>query len=255
MVRGGAKAISEGGRTVKSSKLMRNIFSYSKTFDLSVFCHCEDYILSDGGHMNESKYSTLYGMRGLPHISEEIAVARDIMLAEYTDAKIHICHVSTTGAVRIIRDAKKRGVKVTCETAPHYCVFTDEIIGTYDTSMKMNPPLRSEEDRLAVRDGLKDGTIDIIASDHIPHCTEEKDMEFTSASFGVTGLETSLAAVITHLVKENVISPSAMVEKMSVIPNKVLNTGLGSLGVGDCADITIIDPDKKWTVEAKNFYF
>lgn len=254
MVRGGARAISEGGRTVKNPKLMRNVLSYSKTFDLSVFCHCEDYNLSDDGHMNESKYSTLYGMRGTPRISEEIALARDIMLAEYTGAKIHVCHVSTEGAVRLIRDAKKRGVAITCETAPHYCVFTDEAIGTYDTSMKVNPPLRSESDRLAIIEGIKDGTIDVIASDHIPHCTEEKDMEFTSASFGAIGLETSLAAVITHLVNKDVISPSVMVEKMSIIPNKILKTNLGSLSDGATADITIIDPSQVWTVKTKDLY-
>ncbi len=254
MVNVGAKAFSDDGRSVYSSKMMRNALNYSKAFNVPIVSHCEDPDLSENGHMNESDVSTRLGVRGIPSISEEIIVARDIMLAEYTDARIHICHVSTAGSVQLIRWAKKRGARVTCETCPHYIVFTDEDLETYDTHKKMKPPLRTPLDRDAVIAGVADGTIDIIVSDHAPHCAEEKDVEFDAADFGIIGMETSLGVSITYLVNNNVISPSDLVNKMSVIPNRIFDLPGGNLSVGNTADITIIDPKTKWTVDPTLFY-
>ncbi|MFP4417088.1 MAG: dihydroorotase [Chitinivibrionales bacterium] len=254
MIRAGARGVSDDGKSVRDTSLMRHAFNYSKSFSIPVICHCEDRDLVGDGHMNESAVSTRLGIRGIPNIAEEIVVARDIMIAEYTGAKIHVAHVSTAGSVRIVREAKKRGVEVTCETCPHYFVFTDEDIAGYDTCKKMNPPLRSAADRQAIIEGLADGTIDVIASDHAPHCAEEKDVEFEAAAFGVVGLETSLGAVISYLVKKDILSPRQMVEKMSLIPNKILGVSGGSLSLDTNADITIIDPEQSWKVQPNQFY-
>jgi dihydroorotase len=204
--------------------------------------------------MNEGIFSTRMGVRGIPVIAEEIFVARDLLLAEYTGARIHIAHVSTLGAVRLIRNAKARGVRVSAETCPHYIALIDEDIGMYDTNRKMNPPLRTAVDRTAVIEGLADGTIDVIASDHAPHVPEEKDVEFEAAAFGVIGLETSVGVIITHLVHGKILTPSQMVERMSVNPNRVLGTDGGSLSPGAVADITVIDPDAQWKVDAGSFF-
>ena len=254
MVRAGARAFSDDGKSVYRSSMMRNALTYSKSFNVPIVCHCEDPDLSAGGHMNESNVSTRLGLRGIPSIAEEVIVARDIMLAEYLGARVHICHVSTAGSVQLIRWAKKRGAQVTCETCPHYFVFIDEDCSTYNTNMKMNPPLRTAKDREAVINGLADGTIDIIVSDHAPHCTEEKDVEFDNAAFGVIGMETILGAAITYLVNKNVISPTDLINKMSVIPNRIFGLSGGSLSAGSVADVTIIDPKTKWKVDPSYFY-
>ena len=255
MVRAGARGVSDDGKSVRKSSLMRNALNYAKSFGIPVMCHCEDHDLSEGGHMNEGQVSTRLGVRGIPSISEEICVARDIMLAEYTGARIHICHVSTAGSVQIIREAKKRGVRVTAETCPHYIILSDESLLTYDTHKKMNPPLRTARDRTAVVAGLADGTIDVIASDHAPHVSEDKkDVEFDAASFGVIGLETMLGVALTYLVHKDILLPVDMVEKMSLTPHKVLGTGGGTLSKGKPADITIIDPDAPWTVDSRRFF-
>lgn len=254
MVKAGARGVTDDGKSVAKSNLMRNALNYSKSFNIPVLCHCEDTALSQKGHMNEGIVSTRLGMRGIPTISEEIVVARDILLAEYTGARIHIMHVSTAGSVRLIRDAKKRGVRVTAETCPHYIALTDEDVGLYCTNKKMNPPLRTALDRDAVIEGLVDGTIDVIASDHAPHVPEEKDVEFDAASFGVIGLETSVGVVINYLVAKDILKPSVMVEKMSLNPNRILGTAGGTLSVGAMADITIIDPDEQWTVDPRCFF-
>lgn len=254
MVSAGARAFSDDGKSVYRSSMMRNVLSYSKSFNVPIVCHCEDPDLSAGGHMNESNVSTRLGIRGIPSIAEEVIVARDIMLAEYLGARVHICHVSTAGSVQLIRWAKKRGAQVTCETCPHYFVFIDEDCSTYDTNKKMNPPLRTAVDREAVINGLADGTIDIIVSDHAPHCAEEKDVEFDAAAFGVIGMETMLGAAITYLVKKDVISPTDLINKMSVIPNRIFGLSGGSLSVGSIADITVIDPKTKWEVDPSSFY-
>lgn len=254
MVSAGARAFSDDGKSVYRSSMMRNALNYSKSFNVPIVCHCEDPDLSDGGHMNESNVSTRLGIRGIPSIAEEVIVARDIMLAEYLGARVHICHVSTAGSVQQIRWAKKRRAQVTCETCPHYFVFTDEDCSTYDTNKKMNPPLRTAVDREAVINGLADGTIDIIVSDHAPHCAEEKDVEFDAAAFGVIGMETMLGAAITYLVKKDVISPTDLINKMSVIPNRIFGLSGGSLSIGSIADITVIDPKTKWKVDPSSFY-
>jgi dihydroorotase len=175
-------------------------------------------------------------------------------LTEYTGARVHIAHLSTAGSVRLVRDAKKRGVRVTAETCPHYFTLIDEDIGLYDTNRKMNPPLRTAADRAAIIEGLRDGTIDVIASDHAPHVAEEKDVEFDAAAFGVTGLETSLAVTLTFLVRKELLSPRDLVEKMSVHPNRILGLAGGSLGAGCAADIAIIDPNAAWSVRCEDFF-
>jgi dihydroorotase len=254
MVRAGARAVSDDGKSVRKSNMMKNALNYSKSFKIPVICHCEDVDLSAGGHMNEGLVSTRLGLRGIPSIAEDIIVTRDIMLAAYTGARIHIAHVSTAGAVRMVRDAKKLGVAITCETCPHYFTLCDEDIGDYDTNRKMNPPLRTAHDRNEIVAALADGTIDVIASDHAPHVSEEKDVEFDAASFGVIGLETSLAITLTYLVDKDILLPADLVEKMSLAPNRILGLDGGTLSKGKRADITIIDPKTKWTVNSSNFF-
>jgi dihydroorotase len=254
MVRVGARAVSDDGRPVEKSNIMRNALNYSKSFDIPVICHCEDTGLSAKGHMNEGVVSTRMGVRGIPVVAEEIAVARDLLLAEYTGARVHIAHVSSAGSVRMVRDAKKRGVRVTAETCPHYFTLVDADIGMYDTNKKMNPPLRTAADRRAVIEGLCDGTLDVIASDHAPHVSEEKDVEFDAAAFGVAGLETSLGVSMTYLVDKNLLTPAALVEKMSLNPNRILGLGGGTLSAGAAADVTVIDPAAAWKVESRHFF-
>ena len=254
MVKTGAVAVSDDGKSVAKSNVMRNALNYSKSFNIPVICHSEDSTLSAKGHMNEGLVSTRLGIRGIPVIAEDIAVSRDILLAEYTGARVHIAHVSTAGSVRLVREAKSRGVRVTAETCPHYFTLTDEDIGMYDTNKKMNPPLRTAVDREAVVAGLADGTIDVIASDHAPHVSEEKDVEFDNAAFGVIGMETSLGVVLTVLVNKGILTPARMVEKMSVAPNRILGLPGGSLGPGSPADVTIIDPSVRWTVDPAQFF-
>ena len=254
MVRAGAKAVSDDGKSVRKSNMMKNALNYSKSFKIPVICHCEDVDLSAGGHMNEGLVSTKLGLRGIPSVAEDIIVTRDIMLAAYTGARVHIAHVSTAGSVRMVRDAKKLGVAITCETCPHYFTLCDEDIGDYNTNRKMNPPLRTVHDRNEIVAALADGTIDVIASDHAPHVSEEKDVEFDAASFGVIGLETSLSIALTHLVDKDILLPADLVEKMSLAPNRILGLDGGTLSIGKRADITIIDPKTKWTVDSANFF-
>jgi dihydroorotase len=254
MVAAGAVALSDDGKAVASTTMMRNAMNYAKSFKVPVLCHSEDAELAGGGHMNESSMSTRLGIRGIPSISEEIGVARDIMLAEYTGSRVHICHISTAGSVRLVRAAKARGVAVTCETCPHYFVFTDESLEYYDTHKKMNPPLRTQADRQAIIEGIADGTIDAIATDHAPHTAEEKDVEFDAAAFGVIGLETSIAAATTWLVRTDIVSPSTLVERMSIAPNRILGLEGGTLSAGALADVTILDPQWEWRVSPGQFY-
>ena len=254
MVRAGARAVSDDGKSVRKSNIMKNALNYSKSFGIPVICHCEDNDLSHGGHMNEGAMSSLLGVWGQPSIAEEIIVSRDVLLAQYTGARIHIAHVSTAGSVRIVREAKKQGVAVTCETCPHYLALTDADLASYNTNMKMNPPLRTKKDQEALLAGLADGTIDVIASDHAPHVSEEKDVEFDAAAFGVIGLETSLPVIMTYLIEKKLLRPSQLVEKMSLLPNRILGLGGGTLSAGRFADITIIDPKARWTIDSRYFY-
>lgn len=245
----GCVAVSDDGRPVTSSELMRRALEYAKGMGIMVISHAEDLSLVGSGVMNEGFVSTELGLKGIPWAAEDAATARDVYLAEFTDSPLHIAHVSTKGSLRIIRNAKARGVKVTCETAPHYFSLTDEAVRGYDTNAKMNPPLRTADDVTAVKEALKDGTIDAIATDHAPHHLDEKDLEFNEAMNGIIGLETSLPLSL-RLVEEGVLTLPALVEKMACNPAKILGIDRGTLGKGAVADITVIDPNATWTVEA-----
>jgi dihydroorotase len=243
----GCVAVSDDGKPVKNSELMRRALQYAQGIGILVISHAEELDLVGEGTMNEGFTSTELGLKGIPRVAEDIATAREVMLAEYTGAPVHIAHVSTAGAVRIIRDAKARGVKVTCETAPHYFTLTDDAVRGYNTNAKMNPPLREADDVAAIKAGLKDGTIDCIATDHAPHHLDEKDVEFNEAMNGIVGLETSLPLAL-RLVNEGTLTLANMVEKMSVNPAKILGLQRGTLQAGATADLTVIDPALAWTV-------
>jgi dihydroorotase len=248
----GAVALSDDGSPVMDGSLMRNALEYASSLEIPLISHCEDLNLSAGGLMNEGYISTELGLQGIPNTAEHIMISRDIALAEFSNVSVHIAHVSTAESVRIIRAAKERGVRVTAETAPHYFTLTDEALREFSTNFKMYPPLRRNEDVEAIKEGLKDGTIDAIASDHAPHSSIEKDVEFEYASNGVIGLETSLAASLT-LIKEGVLSLSQLIVKMSINPARILKIPGGTLKAGSEADITVIDPQSKWTVKADQF--
>ena len=253
MKKAGAVAISDDGVTVKSSRLMRLAMEYASGFDIKCLCHCEDKELVDGGVVNEGFSSTVAGLKGSPRAAEDIIIAREIALAESLDVPVHICHVSTYSGVRMIRDAKRAGIKVTAETCPHYYSFTDEIIKTYDTNTKVNPPIREEVDKQAILAGLQDGTIDCIVTDHAPHHTNDKNVEYNLAAFGISGIETSFGFAITYLYKTGVLDLPAIAEKMSAAPARILKLDGGEIAEGKVADFTIANLDEKWTVEPENF--
>ena len=247
----GVIALSDDGNPVMSSQLMRRALEYAKGFGLLVISHCEDLDLAAGGVMNEGAVATRMGLAGIPNAVESIMVMRDIALSELTGVPIHIAHVSTEESVQAIRDAKTRGVNVTAETAPHYFTLTDESVKEYKTSTKMNPPLRSNHDREAICQGLADGTIDVIATDHAPHSSIEKEVEFDMAANGIIGLETSVSLGM-KLVEDEMITITGLVEKMSTNPARILGLESG-LTIGNPADITIIDPDISYRVDADSF--
>jgi len=248
----GVAAVSDDGRPVMSSMLMRRALEYAKTFDLLVISHCEDMDLSIGGLMNEGPVSTRLGMRGIPRVAEEIMVARDILLAELTGSRLHLAHISTAGSVALIREAKKRGVPVSAETAPHYFTLNEELISTFDPVYKVNPPLRRPEDIEAIKAGLGDGTIDVIASDHAPHSAVEKELEFEYAANGIIGLESSLPLIL-RLIREGVLTPLEAVAKVSRNPARILAIPFGTLRKGTTADLTLIDPEVKYTIDVNRF--
>lgn len=245
----GAVALSDDGRPVTESGLMRRAMEYAKMFDLKVISHCEDISLADDGYMNEGAVASEMGLRGISRAAEEVMVARDIIIAEAIDAPVHIAHVSTRGSVELVRQAKKRGVVVTCETCPHYFSLTDKACEGFNTNAKMNPPLRTDDDVAAIKEGLKDGTIDCIVTDHAPHHIDEKNCEFGYALNGIVGFETSLGLGIRYLVNEGVLTLEELIRKMSVNPSKILGISKGTLGEGKAADVTIFDPEKEWTVD------
>jgi len=248
----GAIGFSDDGKPVMNSALMRRALEYAGSLGLPVISHCEDACLSAEGAMNEGFVSTELGLAGIPSVAEDVMVARDILLAEYTRTAVHIAHVSSAGAVLLIRQAKQRGVSVTAETAPHYFSLTEEAVRGFGTNTKVNPPLRSPEDVAALKEGLKDGTIDVIASDHAPHAITDKDVEFEYASCGIVGLETSLALSL-RLVEEGDLSPGDLIEKMSTKPARILRIAGGTLREGSQADVTVIDTEKPWIVDASVF--
>jgi dihydroorotase len=236
-----------------ASGLMRRAMEYAGMFDLPVISHCEDLDMSGDGVINEGLISTILGLKGISKAAEEIMVARDIRLAELTGGRLHIAHVSTKGSVELLRQAKNRGIKVTAEATPHHFSLTDEAVRTFDTNTKVNPPLRSSEDVEAVKEGLKDGTIDVIATDHAPHTLEDKDVEYDYASFGISGLETSVPLVITNLVHTGILTLSQAVEKMTVNPARVIDIRKGTLKPGSDADLTIIDIDRTVVIDTAKF--
>jgi len=246
----GCVAVSDDGRPVVNAELMRRALEYAKGMGIMVISHAEELSLVGEGVMNEGFTATELGLKGIPWAAEDTAVARDVYLAEFTDSPLHIAHISTSGSVRIIRNAKARGVKVTCETAPHYFSLTDDAVRGYNTNAKMNPPLREAGDVAAIKAGLADGTIDAIATDHAPHHLDEKDLEFNLALNGIIGLETSLPLSL-RLVEEKVLELKALIEKMSCNPAKILGIDRGTLQVGAAADITVLDPNREWQVEAE----
>lgn len=249
----GAVAVTDDGHPVENSGLMRRAIEYSGMFDVPVISHCEDMALGEGD-MNEGAVASEMGLRGISPAAEEVMAARDILVAEAVDGRVHIAHISTKGTVELVRNAKKRGVKVTCETCPHYFSLTDEACRGYNTNAKMNPPLRSAEDVEAIKEGLRDGTIDCIVTDHAPHHSDEKRCEFGYAKNGIIGLETSLGLGIKNLVKTGVLSMSELIEKMSKNPSEILGISKGSLSVGRSADIIIFNPDKSWTVDVEKLH-
>ncbi len=248
----GAVAFSDDGKPVMNAGLMRTALEYASSLNLPICSHCEDAHLSAGGVMHEGFVSTELGFAAIPPLAEEAMITRDILIAEYTGGAVHICHVSTAGSVRLIREAKSRGVRVTAETAPHYFTLTDEIVRSFDTNTKVYPPLRTASDIEAIEEGLRDGTIDAIASDHAPHGLSDKEVEYEFASSGISGLETSLALSLT-LVAKGVLRPADLVRKMSLNPAAILKVSGGTLQIGAVADITVIDPGKNWTVEVSRF--
>jgi dihydroorotase len=246
----GCVAVSDDGRPVTDARMMRLALETAGNMGIPVISHAEELSLAADGVMNEGAVSRDLGLEGIPWAAEDTAIARDVCLAEFTGAPIHIAHVSTRGAVRIIRDAKSRGVKVTCETAPHYFSLTEDAVRSAKANAKMNPPLRGAADVAAIKSGLADGTIDAIATDHAPHRSDEKDVEFSRALNGIIGLETSLPLSL-GLVRDGVLGISTMVEKMSLNPAKILGIDRGTLKPGAIADITLIDPDLEWVVDAE----
>lgn len=246
--RAGCIGISDDGRPVMNSQVMRRAMEYSRAFDVPVVDHCEDLSLSEGGCMHEGLVSTRLGLQGIPAASEEVMVARDLQLAELTGARLHLAHLSTQGSVRMVRDAKARGLRVTAEACPHHFILTDEAVVGYNTSAKMNPPLRTWKDVMALREGLRDGTIDAIATDHAPHAAQEKDQEFAAAPNGVVGLETALSLTLS-LVEEGLLSMERAVTLLSAGPAKAFGLPGGTLAVGSAADVTILDPEAGWEVD------
>jgi len=253
LVRGGAVAFSDDGECVQNADVMRRALEYTRMFDKPVISHCEDKNLSGHGVMHAGKVSTILGLGGMPAAAEEIMVSRDTILAKMTDGLLHIAHASSAGSVEMIRRAKAAGVRVTAEVTPHHLSLTDECVRTFDSNYKMNPPLRTAADIAALIEGLKDGTIDAIASDHAPHAPEEKDVEFSYAPFGVIGMESELAVLIKVLVETGKLTWLQLIEKLTVAPARILRLKKGTLAVGADADITVIDPTKKWTINPNEF--
>lgn len=255
MIRAGAVGIADGDLTVENAQLMRNIFVYSKMFDVPVITHCEDRALSGTGVMNEGRVSTILGLRGMPREAEDIIVARNVVLAESTGARLHIAHISTKGAVDIVRRAKARGVNVTCETCPHYFTLTEEAAMQYNTYAKVIPPLRTEDDTKAIIEGLTDGTIDVIASGHMPTRIEHKQREFDRASYGISAFETAFSLSYTALVRTGILSESQLADKMSKNPAEILNFKTkGKIKAGNDADIVIMDINNEYVIEPSEFY-
>ncbi len=245
----GAVAFSDDGDPVHDAEIMRRALEYAAMFGRPIIQHAQDIPLTRGGVMNEGFTSTALGLPGMPDIAEEVVIARDIRLAQYTGGQYHVAHVSTAGSVDLIRQAKAKGLPVTCEVTPHHFTLTDDSVRTFDTNTKMNPPLRSADDVEALREGLKNGVIDVIASDHAPHSFDEKQVEFSQAPFGIIGLETMLGLAVTRLVRGNFLSVHQLVEKLSLNPRRILHLPEIRIAEGEMANLTIFDPAAEWVVD------
>jgi dihydroorotase len=250
--RAGCVAISDDGKPVMNSLVMRRAMEYALAFDVPVIDHCEDLHLAEGGCMNEGVISTELGLPGIPSAAEDVMVARNVSLAELTGARLHLAHISTTGSVRMVREAKSRGIRVTAEACPHHFTITEEAVRGYDTCAKMNPPLRTWSDVQAIKEGLRDGTIDAIATDHAPHATQEKQLGFTEAPFGIVGLETALSLTLA-LVEEGVLTLERAIEALTGAPARAFSLNKGTLALGADADVAIFDPHEQWEVDPTKF--
>ena len=248
----GAVGFSDDGVAIKSASILRRAMEYSLMYNLPIIEHCEEESLG-GGAMNEGINSTILGLPPIPSVSEDIIVSRDILMAEYTGGKLHIAHISTKKSIEMVREAKTRGLRVTAEATPHHFTLTDDYLKTYDTNLKMNPPLRSQNDLDAVIEGLKDGTIDCIASDHAPHSPEEKESEFEYAPNGIIGLETEVGLTLSELYHKKHLSLAQIIDKLSINPRKILNIPIPSFKAGEIANFTVLNPDEIWTVDISKF--
>ncbi len=253
MQKAGAIAMSDDGQPVTSAQMMRLALEYAKDYDLLLCSHCEDKSLINDGVVNEGENATKAGLKGIPSCAEDIMISRDIILAEMLDTKVHICHVSTASGVQLIREAKARGVKVSCETCPHYIAGTDELILGYDADSKVNPPLRTEKDRQAILAGLADGTIDVIATDHAPHHYEDKNVDFSLAANGISGLETAFSLCYTYLVDSGIMTLDRLSELMSARPARLLGLESGSISEGGLADIALVDLNCEYVIDSGKF--
>jgi dihydroorotase len=253
MLNAGAKGFSDGTQSILRSDILKNVMNYAQSFGVPLFCNCQDVNLSKGV-MNESKYSTVFGLKGSPSIAEDIDVARHLIIAEYTGCKIHITRVSSKRAIENIREYKKRGVEVTAATSPHYLIYSDKDLATYDTNLKVSPPIRGEADREELIKALADGTIDTIVSDHAPHTSEEKNIEFDNASCGIAGLETLVGAIFTEIIHKNKLSIMDFAQKMCVNPYMILGMSPPQITVNETAELSIIAPNAEWVVDSKKFF-
>lgn len=252
LMEAGAIGFSDDGTVVKSAAILRKALEYTKEYNVPIIEHCEDSSLAEGA-MNEGINSTLLGLPAIPSIAEDIIVMRDVMVADYVGGKIHIAHISTKNAVEIVRKAKEKGTNITAEVTPHHFSLTDDMLKTYDTNYKMNPPLRTKEDIDAILEGLKDGTIDCIATDHAPHSIEEKESEFIYAPNGIIGLETAVGIALNELFHKKVLTLEQLIYKFSINPRKILNLEVPKIAVGEKANLTLLDLEKVWTVEVSKF--
>jgi dihydroorotase len=254
MVSAGIVAISDDGFSVMNSLVMRRAMEYSRAFDIPLIPHCEDKNLSERGMINEGKMSTILGLKGIPPESEVFMMQRDIGLAKLTGARLHISHISTGESVIAIRDAKNHNINVTADVTPHHLLLTEELLETYDTNYKINPPLRTKRDTEMLVEGIVDGTIDAIITDHAPHAAVDKEVEFDKAPFGIVGLETAFPLLYTHFVLKNVITIEKLIELMTINPARIVKLNKGTLSPGSDADITIISPDAEYVIDKNKFY-
>lgn len=249
----GAVAVSDDGKPVANARMMRLAMEYASDFGLICLSHCEDKDLVDGGVVNEGYNSTLAGLKGIPRAAEEIMIAREIILAETLHKRAHICHVSTKGGVQLLREAKARGVQITAETCPHYFTLTDDVVTSFDANTKVNPPIREAEDVAAIKEGLRDGTLDCIVTDHAPHHVDEKNVEYNLAAFGISGIETSFSLSYTYLVKGGVLSLPELADRMSAEPARILHLEGGKIAEGEVADLMLADLKAEYVIDGKKF--